>query len=557
MPPPGRTSVVGMTTGGRIGGRRRTHPFGSRILGSRDQPARILRIRVQLLLTALLISTNVISAVVVVIISVFVVPAPAPSSSMLVALAIAVPVYVGAAVVVGATIGTTMSLRALRWVNEEREPTDAERRTALRVPVRLTLLQAAMWLAATVLFTLLAVIIQPERALSTGLTVGIAGIVGCGIAYLLTEFTFRPISARALASEPLTDRPRGVGVGDRMVIFWFVGTGAPTVGLLVGALMALIQEDTSRTRLALISLVVAGVVLTSGLFITVLNARSVVAPVVSVRDALLAVEGGDLEREVVVYDGTELGQLQSGFNQMVHGLREREHIRDLFGRHVGREVAEAAAELGEVELGGESLVVSVLFVDLVGSTTFATENSPAEVVAMLNRFFGVVVDEVDQRHGLVNKFIGDAVLAVFGAPVALDDHAGAALAAARAMARRLAEEVPEIGAGIGVATGEVVAGNVGHQRRFEYTVVGDAVNTAARLTELAKDADGRLVATWASVEAAGDEEAAAWQEVGSTTLRGRAEETPLATPGLAALRAGTAESGREQRIDRSERGRRQ
>ena len=171
---------------------------------------------------------------------------------------------------------------------------------------------------------------------------------------------------------------------------------------------------------------------------------------------------------------------------------------------MGQEVAEAAAELGEVELGGESRVVSVLFVDLVGSTTYATENPPADVVAMLNRFFGVVVDEVDRRHGLVNKFIGDAVLAIFGAPVALEDHAGAALAAARAMADRLAVEVPEIGAGIGVATGEVVAGNVGHHSRFEYTVVGDAVNTAARLTELAKDVDGRLLATWSSVEAAAE-----------------------------------------------------
>jgi adenylate cyclase len=517
-----------MTPSGRTG--RRPHPFGSPLLGSGDQSARVLRVRIQLLLTAMLVSTNVISAIVVVVISLFVVPAPAPNRGMVLALVIAVPVYVAAAVVVGATIGTTTSLRALRWATDERPPDATDRRTALKVPIRLTGLQAAMWLAATVLFTLLALILQPDRALGTGLTVGIAGIVGCGIAYLLTEFTFRPVSARALAGEPLTERPRGVGVGDRMVIFWFVGTAAPVVGLMVTALMALIQEDTSRTRLAVICLVVCGVVLTSGLLITVLNARSVVAPVVSVRDALLAVERGDLDREVVVYDGTELGQLQSGFNQMVHGLREREHIRDLFGRHVGQEVAEAAAQLGAIELGGESRVVSVLFVDLIGSTSFATERSPAEVVAMLNRFFGVVVDEVDRRHGLVNKFIGDAVLAVFGAPVALADHAAAALSAARQMARRLASEVPEIGAGIGVATGEVVAGNVGHHSRFEYTVVGDAVNTAARLTELAKDVDGRVVATWASVLAAGEAEAAYWRRAGSTTLRGHIEETPLARP---------------------------
>ena len=517
-----------MSPSGRIGGR--PQPFGSALLGSREQSARALRIRVQLLLTAMLVSTNVVSAAVVVVISVFVLPAEAPTRGMLVALAIAVPVYVGAAVLVGATVGTAMSLRALRWATEDREPDAADRRKALRVPVRLTLLQAAMWLAATVLFTLLSVILQPERALATGLTVGIAGIVGCGIAYLLTEFTLRPISARALDAAPLSDRPRGVGVGDRMVIFWFVGTAAPVVGLLVAAIRALTGDDTSRTQLAVICLVVGGVVLTSGLFITVLNARSVVAPVVSVRDALLEVERGDLEREVLVYDGTELGQLQSGFNQMVQGLREREHIRDLFGRHVGREVAAAAAELGEVELGGESRVVTVLFVDLIGSTTYATENSPSDVVDVLNRFFAVVVDEVDSRRGLVNKFVGDAVLAIFGAPVSLDDHPGAALAAARAMAARLADEVPEIGAGIGVATGEVVAGNVGHHRRFEYTVVGDAVNTAARLTELAKDVEGRLLATGATVGAAGDDEAAYWQERGSTTLRGRSEETTLSTP---------------------------
>ncbi|MDP2773762.1 MAG: adenylate/guanylate cyclase domain-containing protein, partial [Nocardioides sp.] len=363
--------------------------------------------------------------------------------------------------------------------------------------------------------------------------VGIAGLIACGVAYLLTEFTLRPLAARALAGESLTRRPRGAGVGSRMVLFWCLGTGAPVVGLTVAAIVALTDESTTRTRLAVICLVVAGVVLTFGLFMTVLNARSVVAPILSVRDALLDVERGDFDREVPVYDGTELGLLQSGFNQMVHGLREREHIRDLFGRHVGREVAQAAA-VGDVALGGETRVVSVVFVDLVGSTSYATEHSPTEVVAVLNRFFEIVVDEVDRHRGLVNKFMGDAVLAVFGAPVDLPDHARAALSAARSMAARLADEVPEISAGIGVATGEVVAGYVGHEERFEYTVVGDAVNCAARLTDLAKEVDGRLLATWDSIEAATTDEAGRWTRHGSTTLRGRSDETGLAVPAASA-----------------------
>ncbi len=230
-----------------------------------------------------------------------------------------------------------------------------------------------------------------------------------------------------------------------------------------------------------------------------------------------------------MYDGTELGQLQAGFNQMVAGLREREQLRDLFGRHVGRDVAEAAT-IGDVELGGETRVVSVLFVDIVGSTAMATEREPGEVVDLLNRFFGVVVEEVDRHQGLVNKFIGDAVLAIFGAPVELDDHATQALAAARAMATRLADEVPELEAGVGVATGEAVAGNVGDETRFEYTVIGDAVNAAARISDLAKKVDARLLAALESVEAADDEEAAHWQQYESVTLRGRSSETPLAVP---------------------------
>ena len=509
--------------------RSRLAPFGARILGPSDQTARALRIRVQLLLTAMLVSTNVIGAGLVFVISYFAIPAPAPTTETVVSLAIAVPTYVAFAVVVGALFGTHQTLRALRWATSGREPDETERQQALRVPFRLTQMQALLWLGGTVLFTLLSVLIQPDRAITTGLTVGIAAMVVSGIAFMLTEFVLRPISARALAGAPVTERPRGAGVADRMVIFWCLGTAAPIVGLVIAAILSLTTDDTSRTRLAVICLVIGGVVLVFGLFTAVLNARAVVAPVLSVHDALLDVEQGELDREVVVYDGTELGLLQSGFNRMVAGLREREHLRDLFGRHVGQDVA-AAASSGEIELGGESRVVSVLFVDLVGSTTFATERSPTEVVEMLNRFFAIVVDEVDRRDGLVNKFMGDAVLAIFGAPVELPDHAGAALAAARAMSRRLSAEVPDIGAGIGVATGEVVAGNVGHQSRFEYTVIGDAVNSASRLTELAKDVPGHVLAAWASVAAASEEEAAHWTRHEAITLRGRSEETDTGVP---------------------------
>jgi len=505
----------------------RVHRPGSDwLVGPPDQPIGRLRIRVQVLLTILLVSTNVIGAAIVFGITFLVTPGGGPNAGYLAALAIAVPVYVGVAVVIGAGTVTVSALRALRWTIEDRVPDADERRTTLRLPWRLTLIQTVLWLGGLVIFTVLAAVKQSEAVLGAVFAVGIAGLVVSAIAYLFTEFALRPVAARALQGRADAGE-MGAGVARRMLLFWGLGTAAPVLGLVVAALAAITRDDTSIKRLAFIVLGLAAVVLLFGLLVTVLNARSVVSPIDSVQQALARVAEGDFDVEVRVDDGTELGLLQSGFNEMVQGLREREQIRDLFGRHVGQSVAKAATD-GNVELGGETRLVSVLMIDLIGSTTYAATRSPADVVSMLNRFFAVIVEEVDDHGGLVNKFMGDAVLAIFGAPNDLHDHAGAALASARRIAARLAEEVPEIGAGIGVSTGQAVAGNVGHRSRFEYTVIGDAVNAAARLTELAKDVEGRVLVSSVSVSVANPEEQRRWRSHGSPVLRGREEPTPTA-----------------------------
>ncbi len=258
-------------------------------------------------------------------------------------------------------------------------------------------------------------------------------------------------------------------------------------------------------------------------------AKAVADPVHSVRDALRRVEAGDIETQVPVFDGSDLGLLQAGFNRMNAGLREREELRDLFGRHVGEDVARAAVERG-IELGGEELDVAVLFVDVVGSTQLAAENPPQEVVARLNAFFGVVVEVVEEHGGWINKFEGDAALAVFGAPLPLDNASACALAAARELARRLGDDADGLQAGIGVSAGRAVAGNVGAETRFEYTVIGDPVNEAARLCELAKDTEAGVLASAGALERAGDEESSRWREGEPVRLRGRREETRPAAP---------------------------
>ena len=182
-----------------------------------------------------------------------------------------------------------------------------------------------------------------------------------------------------------------------------------------------------------------------------------------------------------------------------------------------------------MSLGGEEREVAALFVDLVGSTTLAAERPPTEVVALLNRFFRIVVDVVGRNGGLVNKFEGDAALCVFGAPVARPDHAADCLAAARELRERLTAEVPELDFGLGASAGVAVAGNIGAEQRFEYTVIGDPINEAARLCDLAKERPERVLASQTALRAARDAEGALWRLDDSVTLRGRREPTRLAT----------------------------
>src|SRR5439155_17765442 len=178
-------------------------------------------------------------------------------------------------------------------------------------------------------------------------------------------------------------------------------------------------------RLAASTLVLGVLALVVGLVAAWLSARSVADPLEEVRRALDDVRVGRDDIELRVYDGSEIGRLQAGFNQMVAGIRERERLRDLFGRQVGEDVAREALERG-TELGGEARDVAALFVDLVGSTELAASREPHEVVELLNAFFRVVVAVVGRHGGFVNKFEGDAALCVFGAPLEHPDAPGEA-----------------------------------------------------------------------------------------------------------------------------------
>ncbi len=435
----------------------------------------------------------------------------------------------GLYVALASAIGGRRSARLWRptreWLASGEPPTAKQRRGLLRLPKRLALTSFVLWAIAVVLFGAGSMDVSGEFGLEVAASTGLASLMTSAAVFLVAERILRPAVALVLDPQAAPDT-RSLGIGPRLLLTWLLCSGVPLIML---ALIPIGREVDEPDDLILPTLFVAGCGFVVGLVATKVATTAVTRPVRSMRRAVDRVRDGDLGVSVTVDDGSELGRLQAGFNAMVAGLREREHLRDLFGRQVGLDVARKALEQ-QPSLGGQTQTVSALFVDVIGSTSLA-ENEPAErVVALLNQFFAIVVSVVDAHGGMVNKFEGDAALCVFGAPIEARDHAARALAAARDLHVRLEEVEGGLDAAIGVACGEAVAGYVGAESRFEYTVIGDPVNEASRLTELAKSRPCRLLASADAVSCAGDPEAARWEIDGEVTLRGRRSPTRLAVP---------------------------
>ena len=497
----------------------------------RGTPSEVER-HVRLPYAVFMVGVNVVGALIVFALVLWVVPLPPvddPAATRRLNI-IAFLVYLVVAVPLGALWVLRMLRPIRRWLREDRAPTPEEQRRVLLAPAHEMLIHAALWAAGGIAFTLLNLSASDRLALVVGLTVTLAAAATCAVAYLLSQRLLRPVAERALRDDA-PEEPALPGVATRILFAWALGTGVPAVGLtLIGAGVLTGVVDAPAHRLAVSAVVLGGIAMLVGAQAMILTARSLSDPLREVRAALGRVQRGETDVRVPIYDGSEVGLLQAGLNRMVDGLAERERLRDLFGRQVGEDVARQALERG-ITLGGEERDVAVLFVDLVGSTDLAHRRPAGEVVELLNDFFRVVVSVVGDQDGTVNKFVGDAALCVFGAPLDHGDACGAALRAARDLRRRLQDEVPQCDVGIGVSAGTVVAGIIGAAERYEYTVIGDPVNEASRLTELAKRNDGRILASAAAVRGAGDpDEAVRWEDAGCETLRGRAEPTSLLVP---------------------------
>lgn len=437
-------------------------------------------------------------------------------------------IYAVVAVVLGGVVTLYLFRPVLEW---QRHPDGHDpnmvRHLVMRLPAAQTIIVVTVWGIGIAIVTVAAWRVDIQLASVVLATALLTAFVTAVLTYLQAERLVRPIAASVLARR-FEDSTLQPPIKWQLYLTWFTTSAVPMVGVLLLTIAQRYDYFTGTVgelTSAIVALTTAGMV--TGFVGTALVIMSVVDPIKELQAAINRVRRGEQNTLVDIYDGSEIGVLQAGFNEMMRGLRDRQRVRDIFGHYVGAEVAQKALE--EVpELGGEERKVAVLFIDVVGSTSYAVDHTPEEVVAALNDFFDVVVDVVHRNKGVINKFQGDAALAVFGAPVSLHDAASHALQAARELQRDLAGL--ELKAGIGVAAGHVVAGHVGGADRFEYTVIGDAVNGAARLTDLAKDTPGMVLTNAATLRTANEVEQQRWTLMKSVELRGRGKMTQLARP---------------------------
>jgi adenylate cyclase len=302
---------------------------------------------------------------------------------------------------------------------------------------------------------------------------------------------------------------------------------------------ALIQRDRDtamrpyfRVRLLLIGISLVALLLS--LFGGAAIASSVSRPVRVLAGFARDIQRGDYSRAVEVRQQDELGQLALAFNDMRRGLFERDKVRNLLGKVMSQEIAEELIK-SDLQLGGEEKEITVLFTDLRGFTTLSENRAPGEVLDFLNEYFTAMTAVIDKYGGVVDKYIGDAIMALFGAPLALPDHAGRAVACAVEMIAALeqsnvafqARGWPLIAMGVGIHTGRVVVGNMGSKDRLNYTAIGDGVNLAARLESVTKEFSVPIVVSEAVMRHAPGFQ---YTELGVIRVKGKTAAVKIFTP---------------------------
>ena len=422
------------------------------------------------------------------------------------------------------------------WIRAGRPEEDALGvwRCAVAMPRQLVL--ANGWRAFAIVALPVAVYATIEFDLTPyeGVIVFAGALVAVGYAAILhffgSDLFMRPVLEDIARHLPPDFGGARLGVPLR----WKLLGALPLINVITGVVASGLSTDGSASLddLGLDVVVAVGVAFTISFELVLLVTRSILRPVDDLLEATEAVKRGDLEARVPVVSGDELGALAGSFNEMMQGLSERERLRMAFGSYVDPEVAERVLEEGAL-LEGQEREVTVMFVDVCDFTARAEASTARETVAFLNEFFDVVVPCVLEHGGHANKFLGDGVLAVFGAPERLPDHADRAVEAARSIAGAIGKRFGgDVRIGIGISTGPVVVGSVGGGGRLDFSVIGDAVNVAARVQAHTREIGAIVLLTDATIGAMNMRDSGVYAK-GEAQLRGIADPVRLYSTSIA------------------------
>lgn len=415
------------------------------------------------------------------------------------------------------------------------------RRDVLNAALRMALQSGVMWIAAAVLYAALQRL-EPAWSALESLRVGFGilvagGLPAAAITFLLAEVHWRRRIPEFFPDGRLeTDGTMRLPIRVRLWTTFLLTSIVPTAVLLtvtvgVGPRLLPAVSETAAELWKRYFWAQVYVVLVTGIASTVmaiLVARFINRPIQALREAMATVEAGELGARVPIRSRDELGELGVRFNRMVGELREAAQARQLFGRYVSPEVARRALERG-VELGGEVVTATAMFADLRGFTARTERLDPADVVTLLATYYEIVQRVCQEEQGILTQFLGDGVVVVFGSPLLpIGDHAYRAVVAARRILRELGERRGPDGepltAGVGICTGDMIAGNVGAGERLIYTIVGDAVNQAARLQVKTREVDSAILVTESTRAALPPDVGGALRFCGHMALRGIASE---------------------------------
>ncbi len=492
-----------------------------------DQSGAELGRAVTAVLTIAVVVTNLVGAGAVLAVIYLVVPLPSLDDAAYVRTinAVVAAAYIAAAVIVGAVVGRRALKGIAAWLESGRPADERLQKLIVTAPLILFRLQVILWFGAAIVFGALNAVHSVPLAALVASTVAVTGVTTGACAYLLAERILRKPASRALADAV----PEGLvvpGVATRAVLAWAFGSGVPVLGLVVVGIVALAGGPGGAHQLSVAIVGLGGIAITVGLLAVVLAARATADPIEGVRRALENVQREQFDIRVPVYDGTQIGKLQLGFNRMAEGLEEREKIRSALGIYVDPDVAARILDEG-VELAGQEVEVTIMFLDIRGFTAFAEQASATDVVAAVNGLFEQVIPIIQTHGGRVDKFVGDGLLAVFGAPRRLDDHADAGLNAALDIAALAGTGT--LSFGVGLNSGVVVAGNVGGAGRLEFSVMGDTVNVAARVETATRDTGDTLLISGSTRELLSTEPVE-FEEREGVELKGKSSTVRLFAP---------------------------